>query len=200
MKRNAYSAGAVKFCFWFLEFRKMVELLDAGKTFAEIKTMNEEENIFHISTMARRKQIFTTVSARIRSLGTSFYRLFAASDIIAQKQLCLAATMAHDTLFFDFVFEVIRTKLQLGVNEFTDADVRIFFTHKQMQDEQAAKWTEQTLKRLGQTYKSMLHEAGVIDNGREKRMIYPPLFDAGVELWLKKNDRNEIMQALSVHG
>ena len=199
MKRNAYSASAVKFSFWFLEFRKMVELLDAGKTFAEIKALNEEENIFHASTPARRRQIFSAVSARIKSLGTSFYSLFAASDVVAQKQLCLAGAMAHDTLFYDFVFEVIRTKMQLGMNEFTDADIRIFFSHKQMQDEKVAKWTDMSLNRLARTYKSMLAEAGITDKGRDKRIIYPPFFDAGVELWLKKNDRNEILQALSVH-
>ena len=37
MKRNKYSAGAVKFSFWFMEFRKEVQLLAQGKTFEEIK-------------------------------------------------------------------------------------------------------------------------------------------------------------------
>ena len=46
MKRKAYSAGAVKFSFWFLEFRKVVQLLSAGKDYDEIKRLNEEENIY----------------------------------------------------------------------------------------------------------------------------------------------------------
>lgn len=36
MKRNKYSAGAVKFALWFMEFRKAIRLLEQGKTFDEI--------------------------------------------------------------------------------------------------------------------------------------------------------------------
>ena len=38
MNRKPYSAGAVKFSFWFIEFRKTVQLLAEGKSFSEIKT------------------------------------------------------------------------------------------------------------------------------------------------------------------
>ena len=45
MERKPYSAGAVKFSFWFMEFRKTVQLLGEGKSFADIKKLNEETNI-----------------------------------------------------------------------------------------------------------------------------------------------------------
>ena len=41
MERKPYSAGAVKFSFWFMEFRKTVQLLNEGKSFADIKKLNE---------------------------------------------------------------------------------------------------------------------------------------------------------------
>ena len=44
MKRKAYSAGAVKFSFWFMEFRKVVQLLSEGKTYDEIKKYVAEHN------------------------------------------------------------------------------------------------------------------------------------------------------------
>ncbi len=40
MEKKPYSAGAVKMSFWFMEFRKVVEFLAAGKTLEEIKEMN----------------------------------------------------------------------------------------------------------------------------------------------------------------
>lgn len=46
MNRKPYSAGAVKFSFWFMEFRKTVQLLAAGKSFEDIKQLNEQENIY----------------------------------------------------------------------------------------------------------------------------------------------------------
>ena len=39
MNRKPYSAGAVKFSFWFIEFRKTVQLLAEGKSFSEIKLL-----------------------------------------------------------------------------------------------------------------------------------------------------------------
>lgn len=38
MNRKPYSAGAVKFSFWFIEFRKTVQLLAEGKSFFGNKT------------------------------------------------------------------------------------------------------------------------------------------------------------------
>ena len=39
VERKEYSAGAVKMSFWFMEFRKVVELLAAGHSFDEVKRM-----------------------------------------------------------------------------------------------------------------------------------------------------------------
>lgn len=73
MQRRPYSAGAVKFSFWFVEFRKTVQLLNNGKTFDDIKRLNEEENIYAASTKARAQIIYSTVTARIKTLDASFY-------------------------------------------------------------------------------------------------------------------------------
>lgn len=37
MNRREYSAGAVKFSFWFMEFKAVVKLLSEGMTLDEIK-------------------------------------------------------------------------------------------------------------------------------------------------------------------
>ena len=66
MNRKPYSAGAVKFSFWFIEFRKTVQLLAEGKSFSEIKLLNEQENIYSASTKARAQMIYSTVTARIK--------------------------------------------------------------------------------------------------------------------------------------
>ena len=54
MKRKSYSAGAVKFSFWFMEFRKVVQLLASGKDYKEIKRLSEEENNFGVYFNDRR--------------------------------------------------------------------------------------------------------------------------------------------------
>ena len=44
MVRKEYSAGAVKLSFWFLEFKKTVELLANGTEMTEIRRQALEEN------------------------------------------------------------------------------------------------------------------------------------------------------------
>ena len=197
MKRKEYSAGMVKLSFWFAEFRKVIELLSSGKTLREIKQMNVQENIFSAPTQARAIQIFNTVSTRVKGLDSSFYAVFAKSDISTQKFIALIAVMQTDSLFFDFVYEVYREKLILGIDELADSDVGIFFKNKQLQSEKVAKWTDYTLKRLGTCYKTMLMEAGLIDQGTGTRKILKPILDKDLEECLKINGMETTLRALT---
>jgi hypothetical protein len=198
LKRNKYSAGAVKFSFWFMEFRKEVQLLASGKSFDDIKKLSEEENIFGASTPARGKMIFSTVTARIKSLNESFYPLFLESDVSTQKLFALAGTLAHDTLFFDFVYEVLREKLIIGSNILTDADFSIYFKNKQEQYEDVAKFTDATINRLIRSYKTMLFEAGLLDdNSRSsERQIFKPILDPILKHWLDDYGYGQIANAM----
>lgn len=175
MERREYSAGGVKHSFWFMEFRKMILLLITGKTIEEIKKLNQDENIFAAPTEMRANQIFNTVSARASLLDKSFYQIFVDSDVSTQKLFNLVAVMAYDTLFAEFVYEVIREKMIIGSNEFADSDIRVFFKNKQLQDEKVATWTYATLKRLAGYYKTLLFEAGLTDKGKTTRKILKPI-------------------------
>ena len=197
IKRNEYSAGAVKLSFWFAEFRKVIELLNSGKSIAEIKQMNIAENIFGAPTQARAIQIFNTVSTRVQGLDSSFYALFEKTDVSNQKLIALIAIMQTDSLFFDFMYEVYREKLILGMHELKDSDLAIFFRHKQLQSEKVAKWTDYTLKRLGACYKTMLMEAGLIDQSTGTRNIIRPILDKTLEECLKVNDMEISLRALT---
>lgn len=195
-KKKNYSAGAVKHAFWFMEFRKVVTLRAKGKTWEEIKKLNETENLFGAQTPARAKQIWNTVSARVKELDDSFYIIFASSDLASQKLFALIALMANDTLFAEFVYEIIREKMIIGINEYSPSDIRLFFKHKQEQSEKAAGWTDQTLGRLGHSYRNFLYEAGVTDNGREIRKILKPILDPEMERWLQEQHMDYYLKAL----
>ncbi|HBA48620.1 MAG TPA: DUF1819 domain-containing protein [Lachnospiraceae bacterium] len=197
MERREYSAGAVKMSFWFMEFRKVVGLLASGKSFDEVRKLNREENLFSAPTMLRANQIYSTVSGRIKMLDESFYQIFLASDLATQKLFALVAAMAYDTLFFDFVYEVIREKMIIGSNQLADSDVRIFFKNKQQQNDKVAVWTDVTLTRLGRCYKTMLYEAGMIDKAKEDRRILKPILDSKIQQWLEEHDMVVFINALT---
>lgn len=195
MERRAYSAGAVKLSFWFQEFRRTVQLLAAGTTFDEIRRLSAAENLFGAPTQRRADQICRTVLDRAGALDESFCPVFLAGDLATQKLFALAAVMACDTLFFDFVYEVIREKLIIGSNELEPKDVRIFFRDKQAQDARLAQWTDYTCQRLGTCYRTMLYEAGLTDKSKETRKIFKPIPETELRQWLEAHDMGLIVKA-----
>ena len=197
MGRKGYSAGMVKFSFWFAEFRKVIQLLNSGKTLPDIKAMSMQENIFSAPTQARAVQIFSTVSARVNCLAPSFHAVFEQCDLSTQKTIALIAVMRSDSLFFDFMYEVYREKLILGVNELADSDFTIFFRDKQLQSERVSKWTEATLVRLAQCYRTILMEAGLTDRASGTRKILKPILDKALEDCLKTHGMDNILYALT---
>ena len=197
MERKEYSAGATKYSFWFMEFRNEVKLLSEGKTFEEIRELCKTENIFASVTPERALLTYNTVTARIKALGDSFYPVFMNGDVATQKLFALAAMMVNDTLFFDFVYEVIREKMIIGNNEYTQSDLNIFFKDKQLQCEKMAGWSETTLGKLSRSYKTYLYEAGVTDKGKDARKIYKPILEPDMERWLIDNGMKQIVKALS---
>jgi hypothetical protein len=197
MIKKEYSAGAVKHSFWFMEFRKVVSLRVEGKNWDEIKQLNENENIFGAPTPLRANQIWNTVSGRVKGLDESFYPVFQSCDVAAQKLFALVAVMAYDTLFAEFIYEVVREKMIIGTRELSDSDIRIFFKNKQEQDDKVAKWTEATTKRLGACYKTMLFEAGMTDKAKDTRKILKPILDPVMERWLLDHDMEYCVKALT---
>ncbi|PWJ70540.1 putative inner membrane protein DUF1819 [Ruminococcaceae bacterium R-25] len=197
MKRNEYSASAVKHQFWFNEFRQTVKLLNDGRSLEQIKRLVLEDNLYSASSSARAKQIYATVSARINELDSSFYRVFSYADLQTQKMFALIAAMAYDTLLFEIVYELIRDKMILGSNEITEKEFVRFIEDKQRQDSRAASWTEETCKRLAGTYKSILFEAGVLDSNKGDRKILKPIIDLELSDWLSNHGMEIYIKALT---
>ena len=197
MKRKEYSAGMVKLSFWFAEFRKVIQLLNSGKTLLKIKKMNVEENIFSAPTQARAIQIFNTISTRVKSLDQSFYKLFERSDISNQKVIVLIAIMQSDSLFFDFVYEVYREKVILGIPYMEDSDLGIFFKNKEAQSDDVATWKDTTVKHLKSNYLNYLADANLLSESTKKYSITPPIVDVALERYLQAREETAILKAIT---
>ena len=180
-----------------MEFRKVAVLRDEGKTWDELQAMNEKENLFGAPTKMRALQIWSTVSGRMKCLDDSFIPAFLSCDVSSQKLFVLVAAMAYDSLFGDFVYEVLREKMIVGSDEFSDGDMRVFFNQKQVQNEKVAQWTDETLVRLGRCYKTMLYEAGIIEKARNVRKILRPIPDLPLERWLTEHQMEYYLKALT---
>jgi len=100
-------------------------------------------------------------------------------------------------LFFEFLYEVYREKVMIGVVEMTDSDINIFFKNKQDQIEEVSKWTEVTLKRLRSTYNNFLTDAGLLTVSNKQRHITPPILDVALEKYLEANGDMQIIKAIT---
>lgn len=190
MEKREYSAGMVKFPYWFIEFKKMIYMLNEGMTFDEIKNKNIEDNIFSAASEDRAIMTYNTVSKRVNTLNEEYIKLFPELDVTNQKLVLLVAIMKSDILFFEFMYEVFREKLIMGLDELEESDFSIFFKNKQMQSERAAKWKDYTLKRLAGAYKTVLIESGLLENNVDgSRKIKKPILDFSLEELLKENNQ-----------
>ena len=130
-----YSAGLMSQSCWFVEFKRIVQLIAAGKTEDEIKAECLENNLLGAVKEYRAKRVYGYLIARAKMLDKAGINLFMESDLATQKLINLVAILRGDRLFFEFVYEVYREKVILGQLELEDKDFNIFFRTKGQQSE-----------------------------------------------------------------
>lgn len=197
MVEEKYSAGLISQSFWFIEIKKILRLIREGKREDEIKKLCIEENLFGTINEYRAKRIYGYIWNRVKHLDGKIIELFNESDLSTQKIINLIAIMRCDRLFFEFIYEVYREKNILGTLTIEDRDANIFFRNKEVQNENIAKWTDRTKKRLKSCYFNYLIDANLITIKDKKKYITPPIFDIAVERYLELVGDFAIVKAIT---
>jgi hypothetical protein len=191
-----YSAGIVSKGFWFLEFKKYLELLKNGNNENEIKKMQDEENIFSAPSKDYGKRIISEINKRIKVLPKEIKELFFESDTGTQKVINLLSIMGTDKLFFEYVYNSYRNELLLGTKEYNPGIVMKFLKEKAEQNEEVAKFSETTLKRMQGTYGNYLKEAGLLEE-KNKEILYGKVYlDYELEKLLRENNMEIYIKTL----
>lgn len=180
-----YSAGAVSKGFWFQEFKKYNNLLSEGLKDAEIKKIQEEENILLAPSADYGKKMINEVSKRTRALPKEITGMFTDLPVSDQKILNILGIMMTDRLFFEYMYEVYRGKIITGNLQFDNSDTRIFLRNKSEQSEKVANFTSQTKKRLAGAYRTYLKEANLIVEYNNSVTIKKPILDINLENEMK---------------
>ena len=192
MVSEIYSAGLISQSFWFLEFKRIVKLKSEGKNEDEIKALCLEQNLFGAAKEYRAKRMFGYIMTRVKTLDETMIDLFCTSDLETQKLINLVAILRCDRLFFEFVYEVYREKVLLGVPVIEDADVNVFFSYKESQSEDVASWTDGTKKRLRNSYLNFMTDANLLTVINKEKRVTPPVLDIALERYLTATgDRSE---------
>lgn len=192
-----YSAGSVKYLFWFMETKETVRLLQ-DHNIDEVHDIVLQDNVYQQKAENRIISEFGCIRRRIESVPEELMQILLTTDLNSAKLITLISAMASDRMLFELVYEVFREKLRLGEDEFKESDLNIFFGRKQDQDEKVAKWTEATVKKLKSTYTKFLLEAGIltIDDKKVKRIVKPYIEDE-LRAVLLKNDMRDYLYALT---
>lgn len=197
MELKIYSAGLMSQSFWFLEFKKAVKLRQDGLGYDEIKKKCIEENLFGAATENRVKRMAGYIVNRLKMMDDALVQLFMSSDLATQKLINLITILRADRLFFEFVYEVYREKVILGIDCLEDADVNVFFTRKETQSDLIAGWKESTKKHLRSCYLNFMTDANLLTIMEKKKSITPPILDIALERYLKSVDEEAMIKALT---
>jgi len=192
-----YSSGLVSESFWFIECKKIIKLKYDGYSWDEVKAMCLEENLLGISKEYRAKRIFGYLKNRISTLDKKAMEIFLNGDIATQKIIILIAVAKQNRLFYEFLYEVYREKVILGMCELNGSDINIFFKNKQDQNEDVASWTDTTLKRLRSTYMNFMVDAGLLTINNKTKQPTPPVIDITLERYFKDNGEIQLIKAIT---
>lgn len=194
---DIYSAGLMSQSFWFIEFKKVVKLISNGKSDEEIKSICIEENLFGAAKEYRAKRMCGYILNRAKKLDQTMIDLFLNSDLNTQKIINLITILKGDRLFFEFMFEVYREKVILGIPIIEDTDLKVFFSNKEAQSEDVALWKDTTKKHLRTNYMTYLVDANLITIIDKQRTITPPILDIALERYLEACGDTAIIKAIT---
>lgn len=192
-----YSAGLVSTSFWFIESKKIAELILEGYSKEEILSAALEDNIFQVESERRIRDITNTVYRRLNSFPEKVLEYFVRVDVNSAKVFVLISILKNDRLFFEFMYEVFREHIILGDLTLKNKDYEIFFDNKAYQSDTVSEWVDETRSRLKRSYNTMLSEAGVLDTSSNERVILLPFIDLKFKDILIKHDLGTYLYAIT---
>lgn len=168
----------------YKETKKASSLINKGLSVEEIKEKSLEDNIFQLESEARKKEVASIITARLKNLDEHIIYSIENSNIEISKVLVLYAILKTDRLFFEFINEVYKEKILLRDLFIRDKDFGVFFQNKREQSEKVASWSEYTFKKLKQVYIRILFESGLIVNQKGDKEIRVPIIENEVKEYL----------------
>lgn len=182
---------------WYRETRQCISLQREGKDLAEIKQLSQTENIFNAASKSRAENIRVVTARRIGAVNDKFLEFFQSQGAMAQKQLCIVMVMLTDHTFYQFMDDVFREKMIVGVSELYDRDIIGFIHGLQESNERIAKWTDAAVAKLRDNYKHILREAEFISDTGATRQIIKPILNREMIEFLKEEGLTPIYKILA---
>lgn len=172
-----YTTGLKTKSFWFLESKKVANLILEDYSKKEILEVALEDNIFQVESETRVKEIVNWLYKCLNAFPKEILEYFLQTTTDSAKIFVLVTILKNDKLFFEFMYEVFREHILLRDFKLKNKDFDMFFDDKAYQSEIISNWSETTISRLQRAYRTMLSEAGVLDTSSKDNLIKIPFID-----------------------
>jgi hypothetical protein len=134
---------------------------------------------------------FAELFLRIKTLSSRELNLLVEGNSDDQKLLCLIAFGRAYQFFRDFMDEVVQEKVTLFDFKITDRDYNSFLSRKSIDHEELEQLAETTKAKIKQVILKVLHQAGLIDNIKDRNIIIP-IVDWKVEQVIYETEPNDL--------
>ena len=168
-----YNASITSSLFWVQESRKTAIYIKDGLSSEELCELSRKENIYMAPSDDRKRKIANTTYDRIILLPPKLIAFLSDCDLESAKIIVLLSIMLKDDLFHDFMVEVYKEKMMLGDKKIINNDVRIYIEEKRNMYEDAAKISDASVYKLGQTFIKFLIECGLVENAKTGKIKVP---------------------------
>src|SRR5690625_5153012 len=169
-----YSTRLTGAGFLLFELKQVLTLTDKGFSNKEIREKVVGENLFQHNSLSTITRALPSIIERAKVFDETLYELFIHSTVEESKVINLYAIMKTDLLFFEFMNEVIRVKIEDNNLLLEKKDINSFFTEKAEQSEFIASLSDVTVERLKRGYKHVIFESGLLRTRRGQELM--PLF------------------------
>ena len=158
------------------ETRIIAELFLEDGNWSRVQSKVFDDNLLQKSTVATAKREFSEIKKRLSTFTSEQLQAIARADLTELKLLTLLSCIKAYRLLYDFMIEVLRTKVQMFDLQILESDWANFIEAKRQHIPKVGHASEATLKKIRQVVFKMLSDADIIDDIKTK-IIQPPILN-----------------------
>jgi len=190
-----YSAALTGEPFLFYESRQVARLKLSGRNRQQIREEIKSQNLFQYATEKSLAKRINAVQKRVDTLDEMLLRFLAEQPSATAKIINLYAIMNTNKLMLDFMIEVIGEKFEQGNLILEKKDLNEFFAAKREQQENVARWSDETVAKLKRVLPRIIFEAGILAD-RNTGTLQRLTLDKDVEKYFRDHGEIEFLKAL----
>ena len=194
MTEKEYSTTLNGAALGLFEFKLIVRLIEDGLTDSEIREKVLNENLFQLKESSTKRSL-PYILKRARTLDEKLRHLLLNDLNETATQINIYAIMKNDLLFYEFMDELIKIKIQNNDLVYEKKDLNIFFNEKADQSHTIAQWSETTINRMKRAYNRLLIKMGYLDNFKSNA-LNPIYLDESLKIHLIKIGDKKYVEAM----